>query len=1273
MAVDPEIRRHQEWLGFLQPVGVTVTPTALVAAQARVNANVAGLQERYKNFAEDGRIADFAAFCREFLEWPAEMLVCSPGDTLDVRLPEYGETLSPTHAVRDPEDRSKWQLLIRMLPDGVPFDESESKEKDRWHASPQARFERLLRETKVSTGLLVSPGVIRLVHAPSGESSGYLSFPVEAMGQIPGRPILAAFHLLFYFDRLFQLPAKQRLPAILKESREFQNQVSTRLAEQVLEALHELLRGFRQADWDANRELLREVLARSPNDVYGGLLTTLMRLVFLLYAEERGLLPSARAWVQNYSVSNLFVRLRDDARHHPDTMDLRYGAWAQLLTVFRVIYDGAQHGDIRLPARHGKLFDRVAYPFLEGSGTGVPKISDGVVWRVLEKLLVLDSERLSYRALDVEQIGSVYEAMMGFDVRMAHGPVVALKPHDVCVDLDHLLQMPGKERSKYLRDVAACDITGDDLAYARALDPLIDAIRKRVSGRTPEPLPPGSLYLQPTEERRRSGSHYTPRSLTEPIVKTTLEPILNDLGDSPKPEQILGLKVCDPAMGSGAFLVAACRLLGDRLMASWAKHGVPSVPAGDDLFLHARRLVAQNCLYGVDKNPFAVDLAKLSLWLATMARDHAFTFLDHTFRCGDSLVGLTREQIASFHWAPEAQIPLIRGAIDKAVRRADDLRAKIRGLAASDDTDAKARLLADVDAAVKQVRLVGDAAIAAFFGGAKDKDRRALRAKHEAVVHQLLNGRTGVDALAALSAELRSDEKPVPPFHWEIEFPEVFLAGGFDAIVGNPPFAGKNTTAEANATGYPDWLKAIHEHSHGNADLVAHFYRRAFNLLGPTGAFGLIATKTIGQGDTRSTGLRWICTNGGTIYNAQRRIKWPGTAAVVVSIVHVRKGEVKLPHELDRHAVPLITAYLFHSGGHDDPAVLQVNANKSFQGSIVLGMGFTFDDTDTNGVASPIAEMVRLVKKDPRNKERIFPYIGGEEVTTHPTHQHHRYVIDFEEMSEERARGWPDLFSIVENTKGTRGDHSTAPWWQFERRRGEMYYAIRDLKRVLVHNFTSQYLAFAFLPTGAVYANTVTVFAYERFVNFAVLQSRPHEIWARFFASSLEDRLRYTPSDCFETFPLPENFEKNAVLEKVGREYYESRGKLMVRNNEGLTKTYNRFHDPEERSPEIAELRELHAAMDRAVLDAYGWKDLLPKCDFILDYEEEEEEGRSRKKPWRYRWIDADRDEILARLLALNKKRAEAEALAGAGAIEGKLRRKKGKSSPSDPQQPSLF
>jgi len=140
----------------------------------------------------------------------------------------------------------------------------------------------------------------------------------------------------------------------------------------------------------------------------------------------------------------------------------------------------------------------------------------------------------------------------------------------------------------------------------------------------------------------------------------------------------------------------------------------------------------------------------------------------------------------------------------------------------------------------------------------------------------------------------------------------------------------------------------------------------------------------------------------------------------------------------------------------------------------------------------------------------------------------------------------------------------------------------------------------------------------------------------------MKDDPVYVPTDCFETFAFPNNWQ-TTTLESAGKNYYEFRAALMLRNTEGLTATYNRFHDPEEDRPDILQLRELHAQMDRAVLDAYGWTDIQPRCEFLLDYEDETEEDngpRQRKKPWRYRWPDEIRDEVFARLLELNRQRA---------------------------------
>ena len=1336
---DPDVAAHLEWLGFLQPAGLVVSATALVKAGAVLNRHDAEGQRLLRACATERRfdreaeprpwLPDFRAFAESVLGWSFSPRGYAGTDErpvpsdLELPLPDVGETLRPDYAVieRDPRDSdAPWQLLVQVLDPGLDLDRTDGGA-GRLDAAPHGRLERLLRVTGVPAGLLFNGRVVRLVSAPRGENSGWMDFRVADMHPTAGRPLCAALRLLLSEPRLLTLPRAERLAALLASSRAYQNEVSELLAEQVLHALYELLRGFQAADDTAHGALLREPRADDPDEIYRAMLTVVLRLVFLLYAEERDLLPADdETFARGYSLAGLYEGLREDAALHPDTMDQRFGAWAQLLALFRMVHDGARSGTMQLPARPGVLFDPDRFKFLEGRPQGgarqiheriePPLVSDGTVYRALEKLLVLAGERISYRTLDVEQIGSVYETMMGFSLQIARGrsaAVKAAKPRGapVAVDLEALLAEPAARRAAWLRERTDRKLTDTVSRAVRAaasvedlhaaLDPVID------KAATPDLVPAGAMLLQPSAERRRSGTHYTPRALTAPIVRDALAPVLARLagpgGRPPKADQILDLKVCDPAMGSGAFLVEVCRQLAAALVDAWRAHGdAPAVPAGEDELVYARRLVARRCLYGVDRNPMAVDLAKLSLWLVTLAKDLPLTFVDHALRHGDSLVGLTRRQLEAFHWDAARQTPMLRGL---GIRDAVDAYTRLRRQIREAGEDVAHRDLRDLwdEARFKldDVRCAGDLVLAAFFEGGKPKPREKLRLEF---ADALTAGK-----LHAYRTRLQGLEGPGPPpapFHWQVEFPEVFdrERPGFDAITGNPPFAGKNTVAAGNPTGYPDWLKRTHPESHGNADLVAHFFRRAFNLVREGGTFGLIATNTIAQGDTRATGLRWICTHGGEIYRARRRLKWPGLAAVVVSVLHMHKGPFSGPKHLDDGEAETITAFLFHHGGHDDPARLAANADKSFQGSIVLGMGFTFDDTDRKGVATPLAEMRRLLAANPHNREAIFPYIGGEEVNTSPTHAHHRYVINFRDYPLRRedldtrwadadedqrrawrrrgivpldypepvAADWPELLGIVKErvrpermkvSRKVRRDY----WWRFGDRQPALYRAIAGLERVLVIPQTSNVQALVFLPPETIFGHTLIVFPITTYASFAVLQSRFHQIWSAFLGPTMKDDLRYTPSDCFETFPFPKNWDADAGLETAGKAYYDFRAALMARNGEGLTKTYNRFHDRNEHDSEIVTLRSLHAAMDRAVLDAYGWRDIPIDCEFLLDYEiDEEEQASIRKKPYRYRWPDEIRDKILARLLELNTQRAAEEeraSVAVAGAKRSKVTR----------------
>lgn len=1325
--IPPEVRDHLEWLGFVQPTGLVVSATALVKAGAILPRRDIEGQQAFAACLEERRFEgggdadpepfapDFKAFARGALGWrfsPSGYAGTAESpipDDLEVRLPGGDQVIRPDYAVRKGKDDGDFQLLVRVLPPTRDFDGRDAAT----DLSPGVEMERLLRAAKVPAGLLFNGRSLRLISAPEGENSGWLDFRFAQMTGTAGRPICSAMRLLLGEQRLLAVPTDRRLAALLEKSRKYQNDVSERLAEQVLHSLYELLRGLQTADDKTDGRLLSEILKTAPNRIYRGLLTVVLRFVFLLYAEERDLLPTAESGVflRHYSLTGLYERLREDAAKHPDTMEQRFGAWAGLLSLFRMVFAGAKSGAMRLPARQGVLFDPDEYKFLEGRGeTGSwqiqqrigpplttpidpPFIPDGAIHRALENLLVLDGERVSYRALDVEHIGTVYETMMGFRLEQAEGRSRAIRAAKkggapAILNFDELLATPPRERPAFLRKRSDRKLTPKQETALRgantmdaldsALDPVID------KAATPEPVTTGRMILQPTNERRRSGTHYTPRSLTEPIVRRTLEPILarlTDDGDAPpRRSAILDLKVCDLAMGSGAFLVEACRQLGRLLTESWRHYGTrPSIPSDQDEGTFARRLVARRCLYGVDRNPIAVDLAKLSLWLATLSKDDPLTFVDHALRAGDSLVGLSSKQIERFHWLPDAE-PIQQGfeatVVRQQVRRVAELRHRIRR-AGQDTSDRQLRdWERDAREAAAETTLYGDLAMSAFF----DEDRPAARNTRHRELRRSVSAGTATDLRPSLE-ERRTADPPFAPLHWDVEFPEVFDRPnpGFDAIVGNPPFAGKNTMTQANVSGYPHWLKEVHPQSHGNSDLVAHFFRRAFFLLRDGGAMGLIATNTIAQGDTRSTGLRWICENGGDIYDARPRVKWARAAAVVVSVIHIHNGAFPGAKRISGRPVEHITAFLFESGGHADPAPLTANAERSFVGTYLLGMGFTFDDHDSKGEATPLASMRRLLTLDPKNREIIFPYIGGEEINTSPTHAHHRYAINFRDWplrradigeswadaDEDRRRSlrrqpvvpldypdpvaddWPDLVTLLrlkvkpDRLRGKRKARRER-WWQHGDRQPGLYRALRPLTRTLATARVSQHRAFTFLPSNLLFSDAVIVFPIDTFSAFSFLQAQSHEIWSRFFGSTLGDGSRYTPSDSFESFSFPANWDADPRVEPIGREYYEHRARLMVANHEGLTRTYNRFHDPDEDDGAILHLRRLHDAMDRIVLDAFGWSDIPTGGQFIHNSQEEDLEDLPvrRKRHWRYRWPDEVRDEVLARLLALNAEGA---------------------------------
>jgi hypothetical protein len=847
-----------------------------------------------------------------------------------------------------------------------------------------------------------------------------------------------------------------------------------------------------------------------------------------------------------------------------------------------------------------------------------------------------------------------------------------------------------------------------DAALAERIRPYAHLLRMDPWG-YPLIHPAGAYVVTTGSDRRETGTHYTPKSLTEAIVAETLTPVayVGPAEGKPRaewtlkpPEALLDLKICDPAMGSGAFLVQACRWLADRLVEAWARAeaqghtvgidgrvadpGADVEPLPRDLeerTLAARRLVAERCLYGVDLNPLAVELAKLSLWLVTLAKGRPFGFFDHALRCGDSLLGIHRlDQLTQLTMNPagQGQMRLFGQSIERAVHEAIELRQRLRETPIRDirDVEVMAHLDAEARQKLELPELIADAFIGEVFaaggtGAALENALASLAVQAERAILGDPETQTAMRrrATAALATDLPAGKPSRRPFHWPLEFPEVFAdgRGGFDGIVGNPPFLGGQRITGVAGTAFRDWLVThIAEGRRGSADLVAYFFLRAWSLIREGGGFGLLAVNTIAEGDTRQVGLEAMVRAGAVIHAAYPNEPWPGKAAVVTSRVHVHKGEWRGERSLLGRPAPFISAFL-SDREEWSPKRLKANEGRAFIGSYVLGMGFVLTHDEAQ----------RMLDADPRNADVIFPYLNGEDLNSDPEQRPSRWVINFWDWPEERARQYELPWKWIEervrperqrlNDTNATGRRRKQYWWQYGSDAKNLYHAIgrghhferhpegwdpegRRLQRVLACSLVSKYLGISSLPAGWIYAHRLAVFATDSIAMFGLLSSSINDLWARKNSSSLETRLNYAPSDAFETLPLPTELPDELGL--VANRYADVRATVCREMRVGLTDTYNRFHADTERDPRIEGLRALQREMDVAVARTYGWDDLDLEHGFHeVPYLPENDRVR-------FTISETARVEVLRRLSELNRQRYEEEVAQGLhGPTAGTTRR----------------
>ena len=1096
--------------------------------------------------------------------------------------------------------------------------------------------------------------------------------------------LLNAFSSLFSPNFIFRKTSS--LSELLRKSAEIQESSADSLSEQVQRAIEVLVQSLDRADAGSEHPLLKDI---SPKELYDAALTVMMRLVFILCAEERHLLPFGDPlYDQNYSLSTMRSSLQDMSDETgEETLDRRYDAWVRFLALCRMIWAGVEHPDLRLPALGGSLFDPDRYPFLEGRNSrgsvdaeGPLPIDNRTFLYLLEALQVLEhpsgAEFVSYGALGVEQIGHIYEGLLELNVVQVSETTLRLiatqkgeTPEQTLTQLEswkfdgtselisNLVQATGMARSKVERMLTEephpyltaqlSAICGSEDLYRR-VRPFINLLKRDAWGR-PMIYMKGAFMMTAGKGRRQSGSYYTPTSLTDPVVRTTLEPLVyqgpaegreRDTWQLRSPREILRLKICDPAMGSGAFLVQACRYLSERLCESWRNEenvghyitvtgevvetlnkNEPLSSEKEDRLLAARRLIAERCLYGVDLNPMAVELAKLSIWLITLSKGRPFGFLDHNLGCGNSLLGI---------FNPQDLLSLVDGLFNTTIlskiEDAINLRKQIRVKRIIDisDVEKQKELSHKAKSKTKTTEKVADALILSQISyQTKNKKLQTIKQFLSAGLSSEDTSGDNDFELNSLIHQLwnkleKSSGRPFQPFHWCLQFPEVFNSGGFDAIIGNPPFIGnsywKSTTGESTVA----IARNILGTSPGKIDLSVIFHRRAFSLLRKNGCYGLLATTNISEGQGINKGLGFISQEG-NIFSASKSIEWPGKASIRISIIHVFKGKWNGQLTLDNKIVNLITPSLSNHQSYSYQNInTNIDASEGVHGANIA-----------NILISKNSNAYRLISKE--NPGFILPVINGRSINNTSMESFTEYGLDsrslsLKEIKERSVTAYNYLLSLKDLRISSISEDSYKGWknrwWQYWCPRSQFFNTYSENAWLVYARLTK----FPFpRKTRSILPNhQVLIFPITFVDQHPIFLSIFFRLWTEEFRGSKHGKdlssisLQMPP---MRSFPCPSEKMPDNVL--CAAEAFDD----FLRQQGGVTPAMNAFNDEANISSDVLEARKLMQTINMAVARAYGWGDLDLSTSF-------EDRGLGKRL---YLKKDIER-EILRRLVKLNHR-----------------------------------
>lgn len=1122
--------------------------------------------------------------------------------------------------------------------------------------SPHAMVQEYLNYSEHLYGMVTNGRQLRLLRDASRITRlSYVEFNLEKMME---EDLYSDFVILYRVIHASRMPknmdtgADSIMEKYHQEGLQAGSTIRNKLGEAVKGAIKNLANGFIN---HPNNEALREAVASGNIDTdeyYRHQLRIIYRLLFLFVIEERNLVyaesrtPETKRFNHIYFNYYSLMRLRKLAKKLlPPEANRHYDLWKSLVSTFS-LFENKEIGEkLGIMSLQGDLF---GYHAIRNDQYDLHQcyLSNDVLLNIVKALSYFENDKgvliaVNYGGLDVEEFGSVYEGLL--ELKLEFNKVDGTDNYSV-------------------------------------------NWQKQAGG-------------------REFQSHYTPEELVQPLIKHSLEYLIEDIllpyaqkrvNKENTIKALLNLKVCDVACGSGHILLSAARRIALAVAGVLTDEEQPNPLS----IRKAMKDVVRNCIYGVDKNPLAIELCKIALWLEAYNPGEPLNFLDHHIKCGDAIVGLAHRSELEKGIANEAFKTLDKDDRDIAITLRDK---NIRERKVRLSTDAGQQLSTDrqlinsVEEAMVEyktfnqlpettpdeierkakaykkfidgkgftfLKAMADTQVAQFFIPKTYANKEYLMT--DADFRLILSGYKGWQDRKVAKASVVAFEQRF--FHWFIEFPEVFAEGGFDCILGNPPYLGGTKISTYNGDSYFNFCKTNYFPAAGRCDLVGYFVRRIYLVQKENGFHSIITTNTIAEGDTREGGLDVILNNNGKIVYAEKGVIWPGKANVIVTLYSIVKGAWSKEFFLSKKNVNFITSYLTEDSFVTTPFQLKQNEKKAFMGSSITGDGFLID--------KDICES--LLNNNTEYTDVIFKYVNGFDFNNRPNQLSEKRIINFfdGELSALRKK-YPLAIEIVENlVKPERQlksiEVASAPWWKYWRIREDLYSAISNNKRVLVLTRATSTHGLCFLSNEKlVYSDAVVVYSDDTFGKYSVLQSSIHEDWAWRFSSKLKNDRRYSVTDAFETYPFPEtiNSHQEQQLETTGEAYHEHRSQLMLGMQLGLTDTYNLFHKKndlnfckiksgkvlffkhlektantisfDEAVQGIVKLRELHVQMDEAVLDAYGWNDIALKHDFYdVDYLPENDRVRFTIRP------DARKD-VLKRLLELNHKIHEEEKASG--------------------------